>query len=569
MKDGVYTLDVSLYIQKFVEKGMFAFTPFLLNTKAAGVLPPHADTGYHTNSPSSWKLIESLLDQCVKHHKQCKASFQRDWYPKRLIDVGTYDDESVRLVITEDTAVDGVYLTLSHCWGGANILKLTKESVDSMTKRIKIADLPKTFDDAISITRRLGIKYLWIDSLCIIQDSDLDWTTQSAQMDKVYSNSFCNVAAAGAKDSTQGLWFKRLPEVVRPGGITATWSGLERGQYFLVHRFFWQSLIKNAPLSKRGWVLQERYLAPRVVHFGRRQIAWECLESKACETFPSSVPDYASGNETHSKSAEVKTLVAADLTRLPGAAVTAQSVARWYLVWERIVEAYTRAQLTFSSDKLIVLSGLASRMQQELKYSYMAGLWRPHMPLCLLWECRNNLELSYRLHPYRAPSWSWASIEGEVAFRSASGEPEASFIDGNVDLFDKNLTGNVVGGFVRLHGLLVLVEVALGPASLFDILVVSEVGTETWRALSMDDTYMGSMINWDESEHARKPPADRVFGFPIASEAPVNADPMLYGLVLQSVDRHDRFKRLGCFSVRGAKLAATFSKYTKQDVEII
>jgi hypothetical protein len=146
---------------------------------------------------------------------------------------------------------------------------------------IDMAELPKTFRDAIIIARRLDVRYLWIDSLCIIQDCIDDWAKESITMGDVYKNALCNIAATAAPDGRAGCFQERSALLARtcrvniespPGPPTTS------GVYDLIEPGFWESGINNAPLLKRAWVLQERTLAPRIIHFGQRQLFWECHE---------------------------------------------------------------------------------------------------------------------------------------------------------------------------------------------------------------------------------------------------------------------------------------------------
>jgi hypothetical protein len=172
------------------------------------------------------------------------------------------------------------YTTLSHCWGKVEFLQLLKGNFASMKEGIKIDDLPKTFQDAVAITRRLGVRYLWIDSLCIIQKSTEDWARESSMMGDVYQNGLCNIAATGAPDGQWGCFMERDPILAQKCEVRVdrplSKFNLKPGLYDLVPRNLWEGGLSNAPLNKRAWVAQERILAPRVLHFGRNQLFWEC-----------------------------------------------------------------------------------------------------------------------------------------------------------------------------------------------------------------------------------------------------------------------------------------------------
>lgn len=172
---------------------------------------------------------------------------------------------------------------------------LTRDSYNRFQNGISISTLPKTFQDAIVIARRLAVRYLWIDSLCIIQDDlDLaDWLYEATYMMEMYSNAICNISATGSTSSSQGLFHQRDSGLLHINRLDlcldpALWSeGAPPTTNYIVTDFcFWQNKLAKAPLHQRGWVVQERLLAQRVIHFGQDQLFWECQELSACETYP-------------------------------------------------------------------------------------------------------------------------------------------------------------------------------------------------------------------------------------------------------------------------------------------
>lgn len=178
-----------------------------------------------TFSPDQPGLAQHWFVSCLKNHDEC-ASRSIDyqyWHPLRLIDLGASDQPlSARLKIFLDCEGCLDYMTLSHRWGSAEVLKLLKKNSDELVKSIPTKYLPKTFLEAMLVTRSLNIRYLWIDSLCIIQDSPEDWLQQATVMNRVYKNSIITIAATGAKDSLGGLFFKRFLETIEPPLVDLT-----------------------------------------------------------------------------------------------------------------------------------------------------------------------------------------------------------------------------------------------------------------------------------------------------------------------------------------------------------
>lgn len=315
----------------------------------------------------------------------------------------------------------------------------------------------KTFLEAISITRKLGLRYLWIGALCIIQDDKDDWNNEASLMSLVHKYCFINIAATGSRNPTGGCFWDRNPRAVLPTELYISWVGCKGDatkRYLTVcEPNVWAQKLIREPLNQRAWVLQERILSPRVLHFGGGQLFWECRQFVACETYHQGLPDSVRGHT----SIDIKRLQLGDETRddrwptkynsqiPPGispsrrllnairatfAPVFIQQVtmhaamksASVFQDWDAIVELYTASQITFDSDKLPAVAGLASSVSVvepgEPGYGYLAGLWQSSLPAYFLWKTTKN-ELSRAL-PTRpgqliAPTWSWASVRGKIS----------------------------------------------------------------------------------------------------------------------------------------------------------
>jgi hypothetical protein len=236
----------------------------------------------NTGSGESWKVARRWLETCFDSHSKCGQTQRPKWMPTRLLDIGTQDSKFIHLCLTDETPGILPYTTLSHCWGEIEIKRLLNDNLTEMIKGIRIDELPQTFQDAITITRRLSIRYLWIDSLCIVQDSSEDWARQSSMMGKVYQNGYCNIAATGAPDGRTGCFLERDPMLAQKCRVKVETPlpkfDLKPGLYDLVPRNLWEHGLSNGPLNKRAWVAQERILAPRMLHFASNQLFWECNE---------------------------------------------------------------------------------------------------------------------------------------------------------------------------------------------------------------------------------------------------------------------------------------------------
>jgi hypothetical protein len=190
-----------------------------------------------------------------------------------MLDVGLADKPNLHLHITNSKSPSYPYATLSHCWGKIQIEQLRTDNLDHMCNKIDLSILPKSFQDAIYITRRLGVRFLWIDLLCIIQDSVSDWAKESSTMGEVYANGIFNIAATAASDGRFGCLFDRNPRLAQKCRLPI---GEETVDF--IDQWYWYKNITNAPLNTRAWVLQEELLFPRILNWERLQLPWKCSE---------------------------------------------------------------------------------------------------------------------------------------------------------------------------------------------------------------------------------------------------------------------------------------------------
>jgi len=225
---------------------------------------------------SFWELPKAWLGQCDSSHEQsCELANQKYRLPKRLIDV-----RKPKLV--ESAELDGGqdqirYLAFSHKWGREEILVTTAKNVETRKSRIPKKDLPRSFKDAIAVTKALGCDYLWIDSLCINQrceDDDGDFDEQADDMRTIYSNAYCVIAASSANGAQEGFL-----------GRNSHLDAVKVGSVFVsaITNDFTRDVLES-PLHRRGWVLQEHALARRTIFFTANQMYWECGDSVRCET---------------------------------------------------------------------------------------------------------------------------------------------------------------------------------------------------------------------------------------------------------------------------------------------
>ncbi|USW54066.1 Putative heterokaryon incompatibility [Septoria linicola] len=354
----------------------------------------------------------------------------------------------------------GRWVALSYCWGGAPPLT-TAATYERNLESLPLKELPQLFQDAIQIVRELGLKWLWIDTLCIIQGDKADWERECGRMRTVYEHSALTLSAPAAsspdgtflhsRPSTPQCWFRFRDHTLSAAIPSICPSSIDQGV----------PKQENSVLSQRGWVLQERLLAPRILYFGEDQMYMECRTADRFETLASDMPtDWANGPVSKSLFNE------AGITPNPSeAGINTREL------WRRLVKTFCTCDLTGPMDRLPALSGLAQRMALELQQdTYLAGLWSGGLVKDLAWFRDPHSQMSKKpaVPEYRAPSWSWAAQDMEVHFDdhvilSEDGHETFEVIESQVSSVGLDSFGQVSEGRLKVKARVMALE--LIPAS--------------------------------------------------------------------------------------------------------
>ncbi|OTB00252.1 hypothetical protein M426DRAFT_30105, partial [Hypoxylon sp. CI-4A] len=325
------------------------------------------------------------------------------------------------------------YVALSHCWGTKLPECLTtRANIVDQKNNIPWSSLPKSFQEAVLFTRRLGIHYLWIDSLCIIQRDKEDWLREAGRMFHVYQNAFLTLAASHAEDSSKGLFSSLAPG--RQLQLGTIQHDNEKFQLYAQQSFSDITNLflydRSEPLFKRAWTFQERLVSPRVLYFTKDELVWECYSTTNCECgFHGDGPYKA----TNLKVQHINSILNNDstskayikyLTGLPYQSSKEKKDLKTEAqkTWRKVVQFYSQLQLTNQTDKLLAIGAIAEQTKAIRKsQTYLAGLWSGSLDLDLLWVCKRNTgNQRQRSQEYIAPSWSWASVPGPVDYAWAS-----------------------------------------------------------------------------------------------------------------------------------------------------
>jgi hypothetical protein len=424
-----------------------------------------ADVAAPSPLTSSNAKILSWVRDCNENHPECSSEVTT--LPYRVIDVDPEEPLNVRdSRLSQSLRTRARYVTLSHCWGPdlQAIPKTTRGNLQRRLREISWRSLCKTFQDAIDVTRSLGVRYIWIDSLCIIQDDDVDWNEQSALMKDIYGNSYLTIAATASKDGSGGLFVQRKNEAYcisltksRPlechkstsqdsvalgvGCREVYFHGYEL--YPHGHEAYSHDSRMTEPLLRRAWAYQERILSQRVIQYTSEELIWECGTRTICEC---GLEEYWASVDEEKKPFSIVKSYKKGRTNLP---------TRGFLTatWHKIISRYSSLNLTYPSDKLPAFSGIASFFVDPDKY--FAGLREDHISIDLDWyavSCGGG----ERVRPYRAPSWSWASMDGITATNAiVEGEehiPLVSLVEASCTTEGRDSFGKVLAGHLLLEG---------------------------------------------------------------------------------------------------------------------
>ncbi|KAK1566291.1 heterokaryon incompatibility protein [Colletotrichum navitas] len=464
---------------------------------------PAKEVESHSSAPSCLALASSWLQDCLANHPACKQASNQN-LPTRVIDVGTAGLREPFLVETHGTS--GAYVALSYCWGDPSVhpvLKTTHKNFVAHKTSIPHAGMPATLRDAVTIARYLGIRYLWVDALCIIQGDPDDWAREAGQMCEVYSNAAVTISADHADGNSVGVFARQAfgtpPQQLKLNGRPVyVRDNLKRkhNDVTILLRAIEKEGSHAEPINKRAWTLQEAILSNRTLHYTSNELVWECNTFRLCTC----------------RREDPVELDEESLRCLRSPALFREmSTSRAYLQWRQIVQLFTERSISYDEDRLPALSGMAKQFglmyeaANGKKDRYLAGLWEGDLATQLMWTSEDdywrNPEIQYRRpKKWRAPSWSWAAVEGPVLFHPMSHfKQDFELLEMNVEA----LTQADLFGQVRKHAKLVIrgslvhgLKITSHTAKPGDSLMGYVTGV---RYEIVDTQGMGHTVIWDDA----------------------------------------------------------------------
>jgi hypothetical protein len=397
-----------------------------------------------SSSDTSFKTIAKWLEQCLKDHPSCSKSLD-SILPTRVINVSA---ATPFLQVTQGER--GSWVTLSHCWGAQTPLTTTTDTLHLRSQGIALGHLPPTFRDAVQITRRLGFKYLWIDSLCILQDSRSDWLAESNAMREVYRNAVLNISADACSGTETGIFAsantgRHLNEAVTKLPARSTKEHVTGEVSF--HRDIYDP---ESPLQERAWVLQESTFSPRRIRYLASGIQWSCEIIRSCSEDDPEMQNIV-GHRTDPHSIFQMPVVKDGDNEAQG---RRENILSW---WYKRLNDYLGRQITYQSDRLPAIAGIAKEVAERTGYHYRCGLWEEDILTGLLWAAPGvGVDLS------KGPSWTWAIVDCRKFIRAHTADgissahhletARAQVLDIQVKNVNDDILGQVETGCITIKG---------------------------------------------------------------------------------------------------------------------
>ncbi|KAL0254276.1 hypothetical protein SLS55_009750 [Diplodia seriata] len=444
------------------------------------------------------------IDTCVREHISCDRPSSQD-LPTRLLNVS---ETELRLCTTVHLG-EALYAALSYCWGGdqyqPNQLKGGHDgNLDLYTKGVPLSMFPRTLQDAITVTRDLGLNFIWIDSACIIQNDEEDKRREIAKMRRIYANSHVTIVASTARTAADGFLQDREPPPP-PIKVPFPCAGGLLGSMYLRGRVssgWTQYDVSSLHTDKRAWTMEEKLLSPRVLMYTDRQLRWVCDTTRDCDGghIDSYHNDLVVGpSRVTYVGASVNPDRLDEYINASASPAGADGSERFAIAWSILVTCYTRRTVTHVRDRLRAIGGIAEEFSRLTGYRYLAGLWRETLAYDLLWKEDNPVDVPApkwsrwrgeapevflkKAQHATAPTWSWARghyqittwMHGRIDFS------DFSIVDCNVELQSAERPyGDVLSGSLTLRG-------RMKQLYLLDSHKVQYLGRSIWK--TGEDTY--------------------------------------------------------------------------------
>lgn len=544
--------------------------------------------------------IQPWMKSCREQHQyhdDCGSSDDAKVLPTRLIDLGTSETETIKIITTNksEIGIDSPYLILSYCWGKGNASAMTTiHNFEERSRGFSMASLPQTLQDAMSITRRLGFQYIWIDAMCIIQATDDDagdFSTEATKMGDYYANAECCIAASLASDSSQGFLTERLlgrypiqPVAIQLSSTTSNDDNnsndeeggkIPKSQILLAveAEYNLHDVLNNTPLMSRGWYLQELMLSRRIIHWTQHGIFLQCRSSVFIE---GQVGNWTSQNAAFNPRS---------ILALPKEKTIS------YEGWYQLIDNFSQKALTFESDRMYAIHGVAAQFVQRLGMEYSHGVFRQHLAQGLTWytygqkplpaephrECAESKERELTMEKSLFPSWCWAS---NCPVKFVSIDESAAFIrddhprrprhfptyPGHLALDNQDATADAGALYLRAPLLQVEIKLAKGRMDAATI-AITDKNKHKYKSndeASKERVFEGT-ASWNQDAKLQvkgfPSPSNPEASSPLGSEESVIVTWLLIGALKQNPPVEGSYRGLLVHKTPDEKEEATYRRY--------
>lgn len=449
-------------------------------------------------SSTAFLKAKAWLSECDEGHTRCrKDQLETSDMPTRLLEISTGVDGSMTVRLHETVSEVLPYVALSYMWGGPQSCQTMQDNIETYLQEVDIKTLPTTIVDALRCTEELGLKHLWVDSLCIIQDSPEDKAREIGRMSMIYKNAYVTISAAQAKSCEDGFLHPRKElrnllqtsfriEIITPNDPVALRRRLEeyrvnedRSNLLSVLDMeddfansiwntadVWNSTpsqiwlaatplgdddvsdlltgndFQDEPINERGWTLQESWLSTRILIYGSSQMTWRCREGFQC--------DGGLVKRDHRWTSQVSAMDSLEEFSQRGTSSSRQIIMR--SLWRDVVTEASRRALSVASDKLNAVEGIVQELRRMTGDEYLAGLWLQRLPSDLSWyqdPTHRGSESLLLTKERTCPSWSWISTDGPVSFSFAENSEVAVEA---AEIIRNEITGQHPNSRLRVDG---------------------------------------------------------------------------------------------------------------------
>ncbi|KAJ8118413.1 hypothetical protein OPT61_g614 [Boeremia exigua] len=427
----------SISAPNVIFSGTLQFSPTTSPGDPVAHFLPGTVAKLNRGGPATFRNIRLWIHECDRDHSECTGS--EATLPVRLVDLLHFsqDDRRLRLYITRPGERNR-YAALSYCWGYSQPVITTNRNLFQHLRKIQYKRLPQTLQDAVHTAKAIGLRFLWIDALCIIQDSESDKRAEIAKMAQIYQNAYLTIVAACTTSSAEG--FLQVRNGTPPALEIPV--GCHSGRIGTLSLLPTYRTPRYEALHDRAWTLQEIILSPRLLIFGRDAVGWKCTTADdglyrwtdwngyCASTGLTTIRIGSNGTVTRPRlsfySPERRTYRSSQ---------QAERLPHMFRIWKELVKDYSTRSMTNDGDKLNAIAGTMTYFQKHMNDDYLAGLWRNHLMKELSWKIRG----AKRPATKRAPSWSWMALDGPVCFHRSGRAERAPF-------------SNVTGGTLVLSG---------------------------------------------------------------------------------------------------------------------